>query len=114
MFSFILVAAPSTSGSELDHIFDTKSRSSSECPKKRTMIGGKRTRPWGTRKASSPNPTIKKPIKTTRRHGEAKWYIDTQSSNADTISISSSRSTPTLDRPTKKLGKYKMISLINY
>jgi hypothetical protein len=59
--------------------------------------------------------TIKrKPGKTNGRNTEPKWYLENLSlintnnnNNNDNATISSTISTPTIDRPTRKLGKIK-------
>ncbi len=61
--------------------------------------------------------TIKrKSGKTNERNGEAKWYLETSSinmnnnnNNNDNTTISSTISTPSIDRSTRKLGKFKKI-----
>ena len=64
---------------------------------------------WRKSKPWSPSSSIKrKHGKTNVRQGEAKWYLESMSSintNNDTTTISSTKSTPTIDRPTQKLGK---------
>jgi hypothetical protein len=62
---------------------------------------------WRKSKPLSTSSSIKrKHGKTNVRHGEAKWYLESISSiNNDTTTISSTKSTPTIDRSTQKLGK---------
>lgn len=98
--SLILVAARSTSGSELDQSVDDKSRSSS------ISNGGKRSRRW-----SKPKRTSAKSKTSPCRPGKPKWYIPTESDpsiNAETASLSSSLSTPTLSSSRKNLGKISL------
>ncbi|CAF2633577.1 unnamed protein product [Rotaria sp. Silwood2] len=83
-----------------------KSRSSSTS---QTKIVSKLKHPhWHKAKAWSPSSsTIKrKPGKSNARLGESKWYIEplsSMNSNNDTTTISSTNSTPTIDRSTQQL-----------
>lgn len=71
----------------------------------------RKSKPW----ASSSSSIKRKYPKTNVRHSEAKWYLETISSintnttttnnNTDNTTISSTESTPAIDRSTGKLGK---------
>jgi hypothetical protein len=75
---------------------------------------------WRKSKPWAPSSSIKrKHPKTNVRHGEAKWYLETISSintntnnnnnnnhhHPDNTTQSSTKSTPTIDGSTRKLGK---------
>jgi len=70
-------------------------------------------------KSSSSSTLKKKYSKTNFSNGEAKWYLDTMpinsnnNNNNDTPTFSSTKSTPILDRPTKKLGSSSSCSTPN-
>ena len=74
------------------------------------------TKPTGKKSKSSG--TKRKAGRGNGKNGESKWYLETSSSSANTVNHENTAlsnlvtSTPVIDRPSRKLGKFKLMFFI--